>query len=65
MNINSILALENLNKLNGSDHKLRNYRMSKQKLHEILCKRYGNEIVTTFFGMQTIEDYKGIIKMVT
>ena len=46
------------------DTKRRNFRISKQKLHDILTKQYGQEVITTFFELQALEDFDGILKMI-
>lgn len=33
-------------------------------MHDILAKRYGQDIITNFFGLQAIEDFSGILKLV-
>lgn len=65
MLIDENFALQNLNKLQNTDFKQRNFRMQKNKLHEILSKRYGQDIIANFFAMQINQDFQGIVNLVT
>lgn len=60
--INENAVLANLNILLETDHKARNFRLSRVKLHEIIHKKYGHDSITNFFTLQASEDLEGTIK---
>lgn len=63
--IDEEITLKTLNRLQDTQFKMRNFRIQKVKLSELLSKKYGQDILANFFSLQPTEDLQGIINFVS
>jgi hypothetical protein len=52
--LNENCVLYNLNRLIGTEQKIKNFRVAKQKLYEIFSKKFGYDIIINFFNLQSM-----------